>query len=679
MLKPGSRVTTPNLKFRLACVAAALVFVTTLLVTLSTLAVAERGMKAVIGNQQFTMLTGAVSFMDDRISDRLRQIEAMAANTPLAALRDNTLMQQYIEVQARMWGNDYLNFLTLARTGDMVVTLREFPPGRSLNATGVDYFERVMRTRASVISEPITSRLSDRNVVIFAAPIRNEDGEVEQVLVASVDLQGSGFLRQIGSLRPGASGYLFLMSAKGILIDHPEKDRVMQHVNAKPGLNPATERALRGYEGWVEASGKDGRESIYAFKRLRTTGWIMAARYPSAEAFAPLAEMRRNAFFGALGLALASGVLAWVLVFRLLGPLETLRDRVWAIRHGATDIGVLRDGRKDEIGELGHAFYELMAEREVAEGERNATEKRLRVIADNLPVLIAYLDRERRFRFGNATFEKWFGVPVDRLIGMTVSELMGREAYAQVRDKLDDAFPGHSVTGEVKRDFPGAPRDLQGTFLPDIQPDGTVVGVYALKHDVTHTKEVEEQLVQLTRIDTLTGIANRRMFTETLQHALDRARRSGKPLALAYLDVDHFKRINDSYGHGVGDEVLKEFARRLTSGVRNTDTPARLSGDEFVVILEEISSPVEAERIGAKIVATMRVPIDTSKGPVQASSSVGIALSHADQSQEQLLAAADSALYEAKRRGRDGYAVFDGDTTPKEGRPASPGLAASGD
>ncbi|MEH6434843.1 diguanylate cyclase domain-containing protein [Massilia sp. DD77] len=679
MHKPGSRVSSPNLKFRLAFVAAALVFVATLLVTLSTLSVAERGMKEVIGNQQFTMLTGAVSFMDDRIGDRLRQVEAVAANAPAAALSDNMLMQQYLDVQARMWGNDYLNFLTLARSGEMVVTLREFPVGRHLNAAGVDYFERVMRTRASVISEPLRSRLSDKNVVIFAAPIRNPAGEVEQVLVASVDLQGSGFLRQIGALRPGKTGYLFLMTADGIMIDHPEKDRVMQPVSAKPGANTGTERALKGYEGWLEARSKDGRESIYAYKRLRSTGWILAARYPTDEAFAPLAEMRRNAFFGALGLALASGMLAWVLVFRLLGPLEALRDRVWSIRHDATDIAVLCDGRKDEIGELGRAFYELMAEREKAEGERSATEKRLRLIADNLPVLIAYLDRERRFQFGNATFEKWFGVRPEELVGMTVSELMGREAYGQVRDFLDEAYAGRSVTCEVHLNAQGAPRFLQGTFIPDIQPDGSVAGVYALKHDVTHTKEVEAQLVQLTRVDTLTGIANRRMFSETLQHALDRARRSGKGLALAYLDVDHFKRINDSYGHGVGDEVLKEFARRLTAGVRNTDTPARLSGDEFVVILEEISTRAEAERIGAKIVASMRVPIETSKGPIRASSSVGIALSQPNQGQEELLAAADSALYTAKGKGRDGYAVFDEDTSPKEVRPASPGLAAPGE
>ena len=113
----------------------------------------------------------------------------------------------------------------------------------------------------------------------------------------------------------------------------------------------------------MEAAGGDGRESIYAYQRLRTTGWILGARYPTEEAFAPLAQMRRNAIFGATALALAAGVLAWALVFRLLAPLQRLRDRIRAIRHDGADIGVLHDTRRDEIGELGNAFYQLMAER----------------------------------------------------------------------------------------------------------------------------------------------------------------------------------------------------------------------------------------------------------------------------------------------------------------------------
>ena len=445
-----------------------------------------------------------------------------------------------------------------------------------------------------------------------------------------------------------------------MIIDHPDASRMFQHVGRTPGVNRGTERALAGFEGWLETRSKDGTDSIYAYKRLRTTGWILAARYPSAEAFAPMDQMRHNAFFGAGGLALAAGLLAWVLVYRLLSPLQVLRDNVVAIREDGADIEVLRDGRRDEIGELGRAFHALMAERELAEHDRAASERRLRMITDNLPVLISYIDRDHRFRFGNATYEKWFGVTPEQVVGMPVVKLLGAETEADISPHLEQAFGGQAVTHEVRIPLRGEARILQATYIPDQQADGSVAGVYALVHDMTHVKEVEEQLKQLARVDTLTGIANRRMFGETLHHALDRARRSGKPLALAYLDIDHFKKINDTHGHGVGDEVLKEFARRLGAGVRATDTPARLSGDEFVVIFEEIGTRVEAEHIAQKIVESMRVPFLTSAGELAVSTSVGVALSRPRQTQEQLLAAADSALYAAKGKGRNGYAFFEG-------------------
>ncbi|VXB91231.1 diguanylate cyclase domain-containing protein [Massilia sp. 9I] len=660
MTNQGVRPGSANLKLRLASVAAILVFAATLLVTLSTLSVAERGMKAVIGDQQYTLLSGAASFMDDRLAARLGQIEALAAGIPPRLRTDWEGLRPFLADQVRLWAADeYLNLVVFDAAGEMRLSLRELPGPGTLNARGTDYFERAVDTHKGVISRPIRSRLTGNHIVVFSAPVLDEAGKVVAVLAGSVDLRRSGFLRQISTLKPGKTGYLFLMTADGIVIDHPDESRLFQHVGSTPGVNQGTDRALAGFEGWLEARSKDGTDSIYAYKRLRSTGWIMAARYPSAEAFAPMDAMRRNAFFSAGGLALAAGLLAWVLVFRLLAPLQDLSDNVAAIRHDGAGIDVLRDGRRDEIGELGRAFHALMAERERAERERAVSEKRLRLITDNLPVLISYIDREHCFRFGNATYEKWFGVSAKKLEGMPLARLLGSEAAADISPHLEQAFGGQSVTHELRIPVRGDPRILQATYIPDHQVDGSVAGVYSLVHDMTHVKEVEEQLLQLARVDTLTGIANRRMFGETLHHALDRARRSSKPLALAYLDIDHFKKINDTHGHGVGDEVLKEFARRLTVGVRATDTPARLSGDEFVVILEEIGTRVEAERIAAKIVDSMRVPFRTSAGLVQASTSVGVALSQPRQAQEQLLAAADSALYAAKGKGRNGYAFFE--------------------
>ncbi|SFD21308.1 sensor domain-containing diguanylate cyclase [Massilia yuzhufengensis] len=661
MTTSAPRLASGNLKLRLASVAAVLVFAATLLVTLSTLAVAERGMKAVIGDQQYTLLSGAASFMDDRLVERLAQVNALATGIPPGMRTDWQAMRPFLTGQVRLWGADeYLNIVVFDGKGDLRLSLRELPGPAALNARGTDYFERTLETRKAAISRPIRSRLTGNHIVIFSAPVLDQTKKVVAVVTASVDLRRSGFLRQISNLKPGKTGYLFLMTAEGVIIDHPDETRLFQHVGATPGVNVGTERALAGFEGWLEARSKDGSDSIYAYKRLRATNWILAARFPTAEAFAPLDAMRRNAFFSAGGLALAAGLLAWVLVFQLLAPLQSLRDNVAAIRADDAGIEVLRDGRRDEIGELGRAFHALMAEREQSERERAASEKRLQLITDNLPVLISYIDREHCFCFGNATYDKWFGVTAAALAGMPIAKVLGEETAADIYPYLEQAFGGHSVTHEVRIPVRGDPRILQATYIPDHQPDGSVAGVYSLVHDMTHVKEVEEQLQQLARVDTLTGIANRRMFGETLHHALDRARRSSKPLGLAYLDIDHFKRINDSHGHGVGDEVLKEFARRLTVGVRATDTPARLSGDEFVVIFEEIGTRAEAERLAGKIVEAMRVPFRTSAGLVQASTSVGLALSQPRLEQEQLLAAADSALYAAKGQGRDGFAFFEG-------------------
>jgi diguanylate cyclase (GGDEF)-like protein/PAS domain S-box-containing protein len=656
MLKRGLRLAPATLKLRMACVAAVLVFLATLLVTLVTLAVAERGMKSVIGDQQYAMLSNAASFMDDRIVRRITQVESLASRMPPATGAQEHA-RLYLEAQAPVWEHEYLNLILLDAAGRQVVSMRPIAGDKRLDAAGRDYFERPMATLRGHMSQPFFSRISEREIMIVSAPVYDPAGKPRGVLTASMDLQSSGFLRQISALRPGGSGYLFLMTADGTMIDHPDRRRLLQKAAQAPHVDVKTDPALNGFEGWLEGGDRDGRTYIYAYKRLRTTGWILGARYPTEEAFAPLAQMRRNAIVGASALALASGVLAWALVFRLLAPLQRLRDRIRAIRHDGADIAVLHDTRRDEIGELGNAFYQLMAERQNAEGLRAASEKRLRLITDNLPVLIAYVDRDRRFRFGNATFERWFGVAPERLVGMSVGQLMGEEAARQGAQSLDEAFAGHAATCQMRLLVKGAPRVLEGVYIPDLQPDGSVAGVYALKHDMTHVKEVEEQLSRLARIDTLTGLANRRSFNETLQQALARASRHGRALALAYLDVDHFKRINDSHGHGVGDEVLKEFGERLRACVRAGDLPARLSGDEFVVILEEIGSRAEAERIAAKIVAAMRAPFATGAGMLAVSASVGVALWRPGQGEDALLAAADGALYVAKANGRDGYSV----------------------
>jgi len=163
----------------------------------------------------------------------------------------------------------------------------------------------------------------------------------------------------------------------------------------------------------------------------------------------------------------------------------------------------------------------------------------------------------------------------------------------------------------------------------------------------------QRELETLARVDSLTGLPNRRQFDERLALAVARSQRPGLPIALLYLDIDHFKQINDSHGHGVGDQVLRTFAERLAGCVRAGDLVARLGGDEFVVLVEDALLPQAAEIVARKLIALMGADIVVDGIRVRASTSIGIAYCRFRTSAETLMAAADAALYRAKKAGRN--------------------------
>jgi diguanylate cyclase (GGDEF)-like protein/PAS domain S-box-containing protein len=779
MINPAARWLPSSLKFRLTSVVIVLVLAATVLLTLFALSLAERDMKGVIGEQQSALLASAAAFIDDRLQARKDQMAALARTLPAALRADPRRLQAFL-ASHQSGLEEFINLSAFDRDGRLIASM--LPPSETPDVAGKAFVEQTVASKQGMISAPFLSRLSGTRVVLVSEPVFDDAGALAFVLTGGVDLQHAAFLRQIDTLKPGKTGYLFIMTTSGMLVDHPAQARLLQYVKRGPGANPATVRALAGFEGWTEGTNTAGSPGIYAYKRLKSTGWIVGARYPNDEAFAPMIEMRQRAVLVASLLAAIAGGLAWLLIHRLLAPLEALRRDVSAIRSKRAGISVLQVRRDDEIGELGRAFYELMAEREAAQertrdsekrariiadsipaligyinseqryefsnahyqdmlglepksmigrtvrdmlgeptyaqlqdklaaalrGERMhfehtagkpghethymidyipdfaddgrvpgmyvlamdiserknaeltqaASEKRLKLITDNLPVLISYIDREHNFRFGNATYEKWFGLAPSSLVGRPLSYVLGNEGYQVAKVHLENAFQGWAVTFERKSTLVGKTRFLETTYIPDVQADGGVAGVYALTHDMTRMKEVEEKLMQLARVDALTGIANRRLFGETLQLAIERARRHRGTLALAYLDIDHFKKINDTYGHGIGDEVLKEFARRLAENLRATDTVARLSGDEFVIILEDLKNDQEAAMVAVKLIDAIRQPFMAGGGPLAVTTSVGIALYGGDgQTDEALLANADSALYAAKRKGRDGYTV----------------------
>ncbi len=303
-----------------------------------------------------------------------------------------------------------------------------------------------------------------------------------------------------------------------------------------------------------------------------------------------------------------------------------------------------------------------------AERQRARSEQQLRQITDNLPVLISYIDKDQRLRFANETYRTWLGADPVKLLGMHVRDVVGPTLYEPRRPNLERALRGERVEFENEATARGVTRTTHTSYIPDLDPDGSVLGIYTLSSDVTALKEVERKLQALARYDTLTGLPNRLLFNEKLPEVLARAGRTGNALALMYLDVDRFKAINDGLGHAAGDEVLKEFARRLVTSVRTTDTVARLAGDEFAIILEGLHDHGEVKAIAQKIVNQVKLPMQVGERELAVTTSVGIAFHDPSQpatTSALLLAQADEALYAAKGAGRSTFRVASA-TTERE-------------
>src|SRR5262245_46763048 len=257
-----------------------------------------------------------------------------------------------------------------------------------------------------------------------------------------------------------------------------------------------------------------------------------------------------------------------------------------------------------------------------AEAALRESEERLRLVANNVPALISYLDRGQRFRFSNRTYDDWFGIAHQRMQGRSLAEVFGEEAYGRMRRDIERCIAGEAVEFEFTTAEGGRGRTLQVACVPHLDGKGAVLGFYMLANDVSALKRAQEDLrfaaVQLeldprrleflAHHDTLTGLPNRAMFADRAREAVAHTRRHDKTAAFLFLDMDNFKHVNDTLGHEVGDGLLKVMSSRLRASVRGDDFVARIGGDEFCVLLQDIAEPHEAAAVAQKLLHELGKP-----------------------------------------------------------------------
>ena len=286
-----------------------------------------------------------------------------------------------------------------------------------------------------------------------------------------------------------------------------------------------------------------------------------------------------------------------------------------------------------------------------------------RALMDATPDATYFKDRQSRLLRVSRKMARDLGFsdPAE-LVGMTDVDLFGRAFGEATRlDDLKVIESGRPIIGvvESRRLGNGRTNWTLTSKLPLHDESGNVIGLVGMTREISETRETELALQHLATHDALTDLPNRFLLVDRLGQTLARAQRTTSTFAVLFMDIDRFKEVNDSRGHDVGDLLLRAFGQRLAKSVRKSDTVARIGGDEFVLILENVHGTAEADEIATKLQHSLARPFTLESKRLKVTASIGISF-YPDHGQdaETLLRAADYAMYLAKRRGGNGHTTY---------------------
>jgi diguanylate cyclase (GGDEF)-like protein/PAS domain S-box-containing protein len=294
----------------------------------------------------------------------------------------------------------------------------------------------------------------------------------------------------------------------------------------------------------------------------------------------------------------------------------------------------------------------LVSQLQVSEG-------RYRSIVETAQEGIALIGLDSTFTFANRRMGELLGRPVEDLIGVDAFSLIDMDSATEVISRLEERQQGTAGQYEVTSLRPdGRIARLLVSAAPQFDPDGAYAGSLCMVSDLSGLRRAEEELAHQALHDPLTGLPNRALLFDRIEQALARRSSENHTVAILFCDLDGFKDVNDSFGHHVGDQLLCVVAERLVAAVRPGDTVARIGGDEFIVLAEEVADETAALDLAARLRASVAWPIHAAGTEAVITCSIGVALAPAEDAAA-LVRHADAAMYRAKEGGRNRAELFD--------------------
>jgi len=308
-----------------------------------------------------------------------------------------------------------------------------------------------------------------------------------------------------------------------------------------------------------------------------------------------------------------------------------------------------------------------ITERRQSEWRLQESRQMLQLVIDNIPQRVFWKDTQLHYLGCNRAFSMDAGLPdQQQVVGKTDHDLAWKEEAEAYR--LSDRHTIESGVSRIHFEEPQHRSDgevswLRTSKIPLTDAQGTTVGVLGLYEDITERKRLEQRLERMALYDSLTGLPNRAHFMACLETAIARSGNDGALVGLMYFDIDKFKRINDTHGHDIGDEVIIGFGRRVSNVLRANDVMGRLGGDEFCLLVDTTNSQA-MQTLAAKIVDAMQPPMRIGELALQVGTSIGIAFHTPGTAPDDMIRRADQAMYLAKQAGGNRFAVCEASLQP---------------
>lgn len=352
---------------------------------------------------------------------------------------------------------------------------------------------------------------------------------------------------------------------------------------------------------------------------------------------------------------------------------------VWALRQGADDFFRTPYSPDELLLSVNNLLRQKILNKESQRNQAQLlkSESLHRYMVNNSPDIIYLLDQDGKFSFFNRQVERLLGFSTKELLGTHYSTLVHPGDREKSRYVFSERRTGQRASKNVElrllQKKNGAAHLSLEQPVVDVELYATGVyknckesqekiflGTYGVVRDISQRKTTEKQFYHQLYHDALTNLPNRSLFQDRLRLALCQARRNRQSLAVMFIDIDGFKEINDSFGHACGDMLLQAFSVRLKSCLRESDTLARISGDEFTILLPQINCRKDTKKIAQKIINEFKVPFRIEQIEITIGVSIGIALSPEDSdSDEELIHKADWAMYYVKHHGKNDFMCYE--------------------